>query len=98
MRRRAGSWERGRRSDSRSSPTGWSDTEPRARSPSTGGRPHGGYPRGSSSAGGPEPFYGGETAGRISEWVVGRGGTRGAAALGLYEPSVREPVQARYSG
>jgi gamma-glutamyltranspeptidase / glutathione hydrolase len=47
---------------------------------------------------GPEPFYRGEAARRISEWVVERGGTLGADDLAVYEPRVREPVRARYSG
>jgi gamma-glutamyltranspeptidase/glutathione hydrolase len=47
---------------------------------------------------GPEPFYRGEVAGRVSEWVVERGGTLGADDLAAYEPRVREPVRARYSG
>jgi gamma-glutamyltranspeptidase/glutathione hydrolase len=45
---------------------------------------------------GPEPFYRGETARRVSEWVVERGGTLGADDLASYEPRVREPVHARY--
>jgi gamma-glutamyltranspeptidase/glutathione hydrolase len=47
---------------------------------------------------GPEPFYRGETARRVSEWVVERGGTLGADDLAAYEPRVREPVRARYLG
>ena len=47
---------------------------------------------------GPEPFYRGEIARRVSDWVVERGGTLGADDLATYEPHVREPVRARYSG
>ena len=47
---------------------------------------------------GPDPFYRGETARLVSEWVVERGGTLGADDLAGYEPRVREPVAARYSG
>jgi gamma-glutamyltranspeptidase/glutathione hydrolase len=47
---------------------------------------------------GPEPFYRGEVALRISNWVVERGGTLGADDLAAYEPEVREPVGARYRG
>ena len=45
---------------------------------------------------GPEQFYQGETARRVSDWVVERGGTLGADDLAAYEPRVREPVGARY--
>ena len=44
---------------------------------------------------GAEPFYRGEPARRISEWVVERGGTLGVADLAAYEPIAREPVSAR---
>src|SRR3954451_22360344 len=47
---------------------------------------------------GPEPFYRGEVARRVSEWVVERGGTLGTDALAAYTPRVREPVSARYAG
>src|SRR5919198_1353726 len=47
---------------------------------------------------GPEPFYRGELAKRVSEWVVERGGTLGADDLAAYRPEVREPVSARYRG
>jgi gamma-glutamyltranspeptidase / glutathione hydrolase len=46
---------------------------------------------------GPDPFYRGEIARRVSEWVVERGGTLGVEDLAVYEPQVREPVHARYS-
>jgi gamma-glutamyltranspeptidase/glutathione hydrolase len=45
---------------------------------------------------GSEPFYRGETARRISEWVVERGGTLGVADLAAYEPIARVPVSARF--
>jgi gamma-glutamyltranspeptidase/glutathione hydrolase len=47
---------------------------------------------------GPDPFYRGEIARRVSEWVVERGGILGADDLAAYEPEVRGPVRARYSG
>jgi gamma-glutamyltranspeptidase/glutathione hydrolase len=47
---------------------------------------------------GPEPFYRGDTARWMSEWVLERGGTLGADDLATYAPQVREPVGARYSG
>jgi gamma-glutamyltranspeptidase / glutathione hydrolase len=47
---------------------------------------------------GSEPFYRGEVARSISEWVVERGGTLGADDLAAYRPKVREPVAARYAG
>lgn len=47
---------------------------------------------------GPEPFYRGETARRVSEWVVERGGTLGVDDLAGYEPRVRDPVHASYHG
>jgi len=47
---------------------------------------------------GPEPFYRGEIARRVSDWVVERGGTLGADDLAAYRPRVRIPVEARYLG
>jgi gamma-glutamyltranspeptidase / glutathione hydrolase len=47
---------------------------------------------------GAEPFYRGDTARRISEWVVERGGTLGPDDLAAYEPGVRDPVRVRYRG
>jgi gamma-glutamyltranspeptidase/glutathione hydrolase len=47
---------------------------------------------------GPEPFYSGEIAKRVSEWVLDGGGTLGADDLAAYEPRVRTPVRARYLG
>ena len=47
---------------------------------------------------GPDPFYRGEVARRVSEWVIERGGTLGEDDLAGYEPREREPVSARYRG
>jgi gamma-glutamyltranspeptidase/glutathione hydrolase len=47
---------------------------------------------------GPEPFYRGEVAHRVSEWVVERGGTLGIDDLATYEPRIRQPVRAGYCG
>ena len=43
---------------------------------------------------GAEPFYRGEIAAAISDWVVERGGTLGTDDLAAYEPIAREPVAA----
>jgi gamma-glutamyltranspeptidase/glutathione hydrolase len=43
-----------------------------------------------------EPWYSGELAGRISEWVLERGGTLGTADLGAYATIPRPPVAARF--
>ena len=45
---------------------------------------------------GSEPFYRGEIAARISEWVLERGGTLGVADLAAYEPIERVPVTAAF--
>jgi len=45
---------------------------------------------------GSEPFYRGEIARRISEWVLERGGTLSPEDLAAYEPIVREPVHASF--
>jgi gamma-glutamyltranspeptidase/glutathione hydrolase len=45
---------------------------------------------------GAEPFYRGDPARRISDWVVERGGTLGAADLAAYEPIDRKPVAASF--
>jgi gamma-glutamyltranspeptidase/glutathione hydrolase len=47
---------------------------------------------------GAAPFYSGEIARQISEWVVERGGAVAEADLAGYEPVAREPVRARYAG
>jgi gamma-glutamyltranspeptidase/glutathione hydrolase len=49
-------------------------------------------------ADGSAPFYRGEVARTISEWVIERGGTLGVDDLTAYEPQVRQPVTARYAG
>ena len=50
------------------------------------------------AAEGSEPFYRGEVARRIAEWVCGQGGTLGAEDLAAYEPIARDPVRARFRG
>ena len=45
---------------------------------------------------GSEPFYRGEVAAAISDWVIERGGTLGRADLDAYEPLLRRPVPARF--
>jgi gamma-glutamyltranspeptidase/glutathione hydrolase len=47
---------------------------------------------------GAEPFYRGEIAAALSEWVVERGGTLGRADLAAYEPIGREPVRGGFRG
>jgi gamma-glutamyltranspeptidase/glutathione hydrolase len=47
---------------------------------------------------GAEPFYGGQVAAAISDWVLERGGTLASEDLAAYEPVEREPVRARFSG
>ncbi|MGI9557798.1 MAG: gamma-glutamyltransferase, partial [Solirubrobacterales bacterium] len=44
------------------------------------------------------PFYRGEIAARISEWVLDRGGTLAPEDLAAYEVVDREPVSAEYRG
>lgn len=46
--------------------------------------------------GGPDPFYRGDVAQRVSGWVLERGGTLGPDDLAAYEPRARDPVPARY--
>lgn len=45
---------------------------------------------------GSEPFYRGEVAAAISDWVLERGGTLGRRDLAAYEPIAREPVRAAF--
>jgi gamma-glutamyltranspeptidase / glutathione hydrolase len=45
---------------------------------------------------GSAPYYRGEVATAISDWVLERGGTLGRADLAAYEPIVRTPVPARF--
>jgi gamma-glutamyltranspeptidase / glutathione hydrolase len=47
---------------------------------------------------GPEPFYRGDIAQRIADWVTERGGVLGADDLAAYAPVAREPVQAAFRG
>ncbi|HSI80945.1 MAG TPA: gamma-glutamyltransferase, partial [Solirubrobacterales bacterium] len=47
-------------------------------------------------AGGAEPFYRGEIAERLSDWVLERGGTLGRSDLAAYLPAERAPVRARF--
>jgi gamma-glutamyltranspeptidase / glutathione hydrolase len=47
---------------------------------------------------GAEPFYRGEIAAAISDWVLERGGTLGRADLAAYEPIAREPVRGAFRG
>jgi gamma-glutamyltranspeptidase/glutathione hydrolase len=45
---------------------------------------------------GSEPFYRGEVARKVSDWVLERGGTLAPEDLAAYEPALREPVRARF--
>ena len=47
---------------------------------------------------GAEPYYRGDVAARVAEWVVERGGTLGTGDLAAYEPIARVPVSARFQG
>jgi gamma-glutamyltranspeptidase / glutathione hydrolase len=47
---------------------------------------------------GPGPFYEGEIAARLSDWVLDRGGTLGRDDLAAYRPIPRGPVRAAYRG
>ncbi len=49
-------------------------------------------------ADGEEPFYRGEVAERISDWVLERGGTLGRDDLARYKAVARAPVRARFGG
>ena len=48
------------------------------------------------AAEGSDPFYRGEVAKKVSDWVLERGGTLAPGDLAAYEPVVREPVRARF--
>ncbi len=50
------------------------------------------------AAEGAEPFYRGEVAGRLSDWVGDRGGTLSPEDLAAYRPIAREPVRTRFMG
>jgi gamma-glutamyltranspeptidase / glutathione hydrolase len=47
---------------------------------------------------GSEPFYRGQTAAAISEWVLERGGTLGREDLAAYQPVARTPARAAFRG
>ncbi len=47
---------------------------------------------------GAEPFYRGEVAARLSEFVLERGGTLGPADLAAYEATPRRPIRAPFRG
>ena len=46
------------------------------------------------AAEGAEPFYRGDVAAAICDWVAERGGTLGTEDMAAYEPAPREPVRA----
>jgi gamma-glutamyltranspeptidase/glutathione hydrolase len=50
------------------------------------------------AAEGSVPFYRGDVAARVSEFVLERGGTLTEPDLAAYEPIAREPVRARFKG
>jgi gamma-glutamyltranspeptidase/glutathione hydrolase len=50
------------------------------------------------AAEGAEPFYRGEIAQRVCDWVRERGGTLGMDDMAAYEPIERRPVEARFRG
>jgi gamma-glutamyltranspeptidase / glutathione hydrolase len=50
------------------------------------------------AAEGAEPFYRGDVAQRVCDWVRERGGTLGTDDMAAYEPIERPPVQARFRG
>jgi gamma-glutamyltranspeptidase/glutathione hydrolase len=50
------------------------------------------------SADGSEPFYRGEVARKVCDWIRERGGTLGMDDMAAYEPIQRLPVSARFRG
>ncbi|HEU4980276.1 MAG TPA: gamma-glutamyltransferase [Solirubrobacterales bacterium] len=50
------------------------------------------------AAEGSEPFYRGDVARRVCDWVRERGGTLGMEDMAAYEPIERRPVTARFRG
>src|SRR3954454_16318251 len=50
------------------------------------------------AAEGAEPFYRGDIAERVCDWVRERGGTLGMDDMAAYEPIERRPVEARFRG
>jgi gamma-glutamyltranspeptidase/glutathione hydrolase len=47
---------------------------------------------------GAEPFYRGEVAAAVADWVAARGGTLGRSDLAAYEAILRPPVRVAYRG
>jgi gamma-glutamyltranspeptidase/glutathione hydrolase len=47
---------------------------------------------------GAKPFYEGDVAAALSDWVIERGGTLGREDLAAYEPIERRPVRAGFEG
>jgi gamma-glutamyltranspeptidase/glutathione hydrolase len=47
---------------------------------------------------GDRPFYEGDVAAAVADWLGARGGTLTRADLAAYRPVLREPVRARYRG
>jgi gamma-glutamyltranspeptidase/glutathione hydrolase len=50
------------------------------------------------AAEGAEPFYRGDIAAAIADWVTERGGTLGRGDLAAYAPTAREPARAEFRG
>jgi gamma-glutamyltranspeptidase/glutathione hydrolase len=50
------------------------------------------------AADGAEPFYRGDIAKRVCDWVRARGGTLGMDDMAAYQPIERRPVEARFRG
>jgi gamma-glutamyltranspeptidase/glutathione hydrolase len=50
------------------------------------------------AAEGAEPFYRGDVATAVSDWVLERGGTLGHEDLAAYQPVAREPVRVTFRG
>jgi gamma-glutamyltranspeptidase/glutathione hydrolase len=50
------------------------------------------------AAEGPDPFYRGDVARAIADWVMERGGTLSEHDLAVYAPIARDPVSARFRG
>jgi gamma-glutamyltranspeptidase/glutathione hydrolase len=47
---------------------------------------------------GPEPFYSGEVARAVADWVSERGGTLSVEDMAAYRPIARDPVRASFRG
>jgi gamma-glutamyltranspeptidase / glutathione hydrolase len=50
------------------------------------------------AADGPDPFYRGDVAHAIADWVMARGGTLSREDMAAYEPVARDPVAAGFRG